>query len=156
MFRSRHIIDLDADPHIPIIAQLEFIPKNHPSLSISIIKHRRIGRLVWDPTKLWLYSAPNQTDSNPIYGDHLWERDLAYRHVLNANLLDYLLVHQELIPEEWKNYEIYFWGTIYQIAFAPPRSQVRCLRWSLDKWESQLRYLIQFWGSSMPAAILDF
>lgn len=33
--------------------------------------------------------------------------------VLNANVLDHLLVHRGLIPDSWKSLSVFFWGTIY-------------------------------------------
>ncbi|TSC84757.1 MAG: hypothetical protein G01um101413_141 [Parcubacteria group bacterium Gr01-1014_13] len=158
MVRSSHIIDLDADACVPDFIWSDACPKDHPSRQISVARHRRIGRLAWDPSKLWLYRAIKQTDSNPIYGHHLWDRDLVYRHVLNANVLDYLLTHQELIPPEWKNYEVYFWGTTYKDCNTPPRFQVRYVTWDweLDEWQSWSRGLNSFWNNNMPAAILDF
>jgi hypothetical protein len=155
MVSFSHIIDLDADPYIPVPDLPDYFPKNHPSRCISVAKHIRIGRLPWDPKKIWLYRAPRQTDSNPIYGKDLWDRDLVYRHVLNANLLDYLLAYPELIPEEWKECDVFFWGTIYKNECSEP-NLVRCLRWSVDKWEPKIELLISFWNDRMPAAILDF
>jgi hypothetical protein len=36
-----------------------------------------------------------------------------FENCLNANILDYLLENQELIPESWKNIIVFFLGTQY-------------------------------------------
>jgi len=41
---------------------------------------------------------------------------------MNANVLDYLLAHPELIPEDWKNKYVFFWGTIYRYSSGGLRS----------------------------------
>ena len=46
---------------------------------------------------------------------------------LNANVLDYLLAHTELIPESWKDKYIVFRGTTY--LDGSDNFYVRCLRW---------------------------
>jgi hypothetical protein len=155
MIRSSHVIDLDANPYIPIPDLPDSFPSKHPCRCISVHQHRQIGRLAWDPEKIWLYRSPKQTDSNPLYGHHLWDRDLVYRHVLNANMLDYLLAHQELIPEEWKECEVFFWGTIYKNECSDPKL-VRCLHFSDGTWQPKIELLASFWNNRMPAAILDF
>lgn len=157
MLSFSNIIDLDADPFIPVPILSDCFPKDHPARRISVAKHRRIGRLAWDPKKIWLYRAPNQTDSNPIYGHYLWDRDLVYRHVLNANLLDYLFNHQDLIPEDWKPYKVCFWGTQYKNECDPPSNLlILYLFWDFDKWQCGCRRLNQFFGNKQAAVILDY
>ncbi len=86
-----------------------------------IEEHKPGGQLIWDRTNLRLYLSENQHDGQYVRGDRL-RKELADKPVLNANVLDYLLDHPHLIPEEWKNkvedepLHIFFWGTIYRYA----------------------------------------
>ena len=63
---------------------------------------------------------------------------------LNANVLDYLLEHPELIPKKWKKYRIVFWGTIYRFNKESGPSEgkefVRCLYFykGLKRWGNDL------------------
>ncbi|MEK7649545.1 MAG: hypothetical protein AAB367_01085 [Patescibacteria group bacterium] len=97
----RHTIDCDANPFIPDGWRVE--------------EHRRYGQFEWDPTKVSLHLSPNQQNGKVIEGNKL-RRELASVPVLNANVLDYLLANQHLIPEEWKEKgkAVFFWGTIYR------------------------------------------
>ncbi len=60
--------------------------------------------------------------------------------VLNSAVLDFLLAHPELIPEDWKEKEVSFWGTIYfeqnDDWRHPSRECVRTLFWNntQSKW----------------------
>ena len=67
----------------------------------------------------------------------LWS--LKDKKFLNVNVLDYLLAHQELIPESWKGKYIFFWGTIY--SRAGDGRCVYCLYWSGGKWTRIFRWL---------------
>ncbi|KKR14636.1 MAG: hypothetical protein UT43_C0020G0004 [Parcubacteria group bacterium GW2011_GWC1_39_29] len=63
---------------------------------------------------------------------------------LNANVLDYLLGHQHLIPKKWKGYRVVFWGTIYRFNKESGPSEgkefIRCLYFykALNKWGCDL------------------
>ena len=71
--------------------------------------------------------------------------------VLNANVLDYLLAHRELIPEEWKGNAIFFWGPIYRLSGGD--LCVRCLYWDDDAWHWGYCWLDDGWGGYYPAAV---
>jgi len=91
------VIDCDADP---------FTPENW-----KVEEHRKGGFINFDPTKISLYLSKKQ-EKGYISGYDL-RKDLSSESVMNANVLDYLLVHPKLIPEDWKGKYIFFWGTIY-------------------------------------------
>jgi hypothetical protein len=59
-------------------------------------------------------------------------KELAHQPTLNANVLDYLLKNQTLIPEEWKIWRVSFWGTIY--GGLDDDLCVRCLGWYGGRW----------------------
>lgn len=97
----RYIIDCDADPFVP-----------QPQV-YKVEEHIKNGQLKWGPSLVKLYLDEGQKNGNRIKGDKL-RKLLAGKKVHNACLLFFLLAHQELIPEKWKNKRILFWGTIYR------------------------------------------
>ncbi len=111
-----HLIDCDANP---------FIPEGQ-----SVEEHKKGGFFKFDLAKISLYLSKEQKEGG-IEGNDL-RKELENQPVLNANVLDYLLAHPYLIPEEWKDKTIFFWGTIYR----RPEGylDVRCLRWDGSEW----------------------
>ncbi|MGB7957424.1 MAG: hypothetical protein WCF77_01080 [Minisyncoccia bacterium] len=110
-----------------------------------------------------LYLSPNQhmeEEGNSITGFRLLE-ELADKPTFNANLLDYLLAHKDLIPEELKADEhgqiryTCFWGTIYWHEY---RGQsypiVRSLYWATNDWISVARWLGHEFPNFAPATML--
>lgn len=103
---STHIIDCDKAPLIP-----------HDGWKVE--EHIKGGQFTWNPEKVKLFLSVNQKDDKSIEGNKL-RKELKDQPVMNANLLDYLLDHPNLIPEEWKVDEkgstryVFFWGTIYR------------------------------------------
>jgi len=93
-----HLIDCDAPPFVPF--------------EWSVEKHQLGGLWEFNPAKISFYQSSRQIKGS-IEG-HKLRQELTNKPVLNANVLDYLLDHPELIPEDWKNKRIYFWGTIYR------------------------------------------
>jgi len=131
-----HVIDCDAIPFLLEDWKVE--------------SHRKGGQVVWDPTNVVLYLDEAQQNRRLIEGNNL-RKKLAKMPVMNANVLDYLLDHPELIPEEWKGIYVYFWGTIYRSRLGG--LGVRCLRWDGDRWNWNCRWLGNDWDSSDPVAV---
>lgn len=74
--------------------------------------------------------------------------------MLNANVLDFLLAHPELIPEEWKEQRILFGGTVYEM---DGRAVVRYLyfRGSTRKWDwFQIAAVRENWTDGDYLAVL--
>ncbi len=117
---EKHVIDLDADPFVPD--------------GFSIESHKKGGKLEWNPDKVSLWFSIEQRYGGAINGNSL-QKMLGSKEVLNANVLYYLLFHPELIPDEWKNKAVFFWGTVYR--HSDGHLCVRCLYWRGGKW---------FWG----------
>jgi hypothetical protein len=92
-----HVIDLDTRP---------FCPSTY-----TINEHRKGGTFCWDPTKVRLFKPKSNGE---VMGSVDLYKYLADKPVFNACLLDYLLIHRHLIPEEWKDKRVFFWGTIYR------------------------------------------
>jgi hypothetical protein len=117
----KRAIDCDSAPFIPNDWGVE--------------EHRKSGVLIWGPPiMVKLYLSKKQKDDKFIMGTDL-RMELMSRSVLNANVLDHLLAHPELIPEDWKSKTIFFWGTIY--CGFPGFLCVRYLYWDGSSW---------FWG----------
>jgi hypothetical protein len=132
----RHVIDFDANP---------FVPEGW-----TVEEHIRGGQPEWDPTKVALYLSEGQQDGKWIRGHQLRE-ELKGKPVYNANLLDYLLAHPELIQKEWKGKPVFFWGTIYR---SPDGNlHVRSLDWRGDGWFWDFRWLGSGFHGSRPAAV---
>jgi hypothetical protein len=117
---EEHVIDLDADPLI--------LPSWFPKRS-KVEIHQKGGLFKWDPRKVKLYFSPGQCNGwRHLTGNEVHE-ELEGEPVSNANLLDYLLAHPHLIPENWRSKgRICFWGTIY--SHSDGRLYVRCLVWN--------------------------
>lgn len=135
--KSQYIIDLDVDPYIPD--------------GWRIVEHKKGGQLVWDPAKIKLYLSVQQQNGRYIKG-HQLRRELANKPTFNANVLDYLLAHSELIPEKWKNKRIHFWGTIYRDSYGG--LCVRSLYFYGGRWYRSYSWLYDDWFGHEPAVFL--
>lgn len=137
-----HVINLNAGP---------FIPNGW-----SVEQHQQGGPFKWDPKAVELYLSEPQRKEKSIEGNKL-RKELENKAVLNANVLDYLLAHPNLIPEEWKKDEknrtryIFFWGTIYRSSYGC--LYVRCLYWNDGRWHWSDDWLVRGWDVNDPAAL---
>ncbi len=131
----KHVIDCDADPFLPEGWKVE--------------SHKKGGSLEWDPTKVRLHLSPNQQNGKCIVGNKL-RKELESEPVFNANVLDFLLKHPELILEEWKGKYVYFWGTIFRDSDG--YLHVRYLSWLDGRWDWFFHWLGDAWYDIGPAA----
>lgn len=130
-----HLINCDAEPFIP------------PGFSVE--EHKRGGLFKFDPAKGSLYLSEKQ--NNGRISGHDLRTELRGKPVMNANVLDWLLDHQEFIPEEWKGKAVFFWGTIYRNS--GDKLVVRYLYWNGSKWNSHCNWLDIGFDSDNPAAL---
>lgn len=133
---TKHIIDCDANHTI--------------SEGWKVEEHRNGGELEWDPTEVRLHLSPNQRNCKVIEG-HKLRKELANEPTLNANALDYLLAHPELIPEEWKGRLVFFWGTIFRSSVG--NLCVRYLIWNGSGWYWDYHWLDADWNDNYPAVL---
>ena len=129
------LIDCDVNP---------FIPNGW-----SVEEHKKGGLFKFDPSKISFYLSKKQKKGT-ISGHDL-HKELANKPVMNANVLDYLLAHPELIPEEWKGKYIFFWGTIYRLSDGD--LYVRYLDWLGSQWFWNYHWLDNAFNSVNPAAL---
>lgn len=135
------IIDGDANP---------FIPEGK-----KVKQHLKIGQIRWnkEAQKGALFLSEGQKDNCYIKGSKIpWE--LPTMQILNANVLDYLLKNQHLIPEEWKEKKVCFWGTIYCSPDNDHYEYVRSLYWDDEEWHSTCTWLDFDFSNNSPAALL--
>jgi len=130
-----HLIDCDATP---------FVPEG-----LTLVSHSKGGMWKWNPN-ISFYTSKKQKQGGYSVGNDL-RKELEDQAVLNANVLDYLLAHPELIPESWKGKAIFFWGTIYRDSYGS--LCVRYLHWRGSQWGWDCGYLdCGFYGDN-PAAL---
>lgn len=127
------LIDCDSTP---------FVPNGW-----SVEDHKKRGLFKFGPAKISFYLSEKQKKGT-ISGHDL-RKELADKSVMNANVLNYLLAHPELIPEEWKSKYTFFWGTIYR--YSDGRLYVRYLRWFGSVWRWVYRRLDYDFDSDCPA-----
>ncbi len=132
------IIDCDAEP--------VHLDRTHVEV------HQKGGNIVWNPADYQLRLISDQDYTKPTPGNELQQRTSGWP-VLNANVLDYLLANQNLIPREWRFREIFFWGTIYREEYG--KLIVRYLTWSSEgEWQDRSFFLIDKWHESRRAYAL--
>lgn len=133
-----HVIDCDADPFVPDALLVE--------------EHQKGGSFKWDKEaqKEALHLDKGQKNGKYIEGNKL-RKELEGKPVLNANVLDYLIAHPHLIPEEWKSKAVFFWGTVYR-----GRDGSLCVRylvWIVRRWYNFFYWLNFDWDGNLPAAV---
>lgn len=133
---EEHIIDLDADPHVPD--------------GCRVAEHQKGGAFKWNTANVALHLDSGQKKGKVMIGNKL-RKELANKSVFNANLLDYLLANQHLIPWEWKYQPPFFWGTIYHDWNSS--LYVRYLYWRGDRWDWSFRWLDNDWNDRGPAVV---
>ena len=120
----------------------------------SIAENHGSGQLEWNSSRIQLYLSASQKSGRYIRGYKV-RKELAGKKVLNANALDFLLAHQDLIPKSWKGKNVYFWGTIYVDKTGD--RLVRSLYWheSSGSWNWNASGLSQVWNENHPAVIVE-
>lgn len=119
------------------------------------VQKRQDGLYVGDK-KVVLYLSERQESGKTIQGHEL-RQALTGKPVLTANIMDALLAHPYLIPQDWmkdgkgNTIYIYFWGTGYRYG---GRLSVRCFRWGGGRWYSHCVYLDVRWDAHSPAVSL--
>ena len=124
----KNAIDLEAAPYVPPC----YILHDHIGCGPAV--------WIWDPKKLILWDY--QENHNYFYAQDTIGRIFSTldkdTFQANANVLDFLLAHQELIPENWPVKGIFFPGTTYKAGSGSDDLCVRMLYKCRPKWESAL------------------
>ncbi len=135
------LIDCDAAPFTPNGWSI------HKEDQIASAVH---GQFEWNPTRVKLHLSKSQKPGKLVEGNKL-RKELEGQLVLNANVLDGLLAHSELIPDEWKGKAIFFWGTIYRDSNGD--LCVRYLYWDDSRWRWNDGWLDSSFSGNAPAAV---
>lgn len=143
---TEHIIDCDAMSGI----LADWKKEEHRKMG-KVKLELRNGKLYVNGTEAIRYLSEKQKSGGVIEGNKL-RKELANKSVLNACVLDYLLKHPELIPEEWKNGLTYFWGTIFRRPGGD--LDVAYLGWHGGGWHWYYGWLGRDWRGREPAACL--
>jgi len=130
-----YLIDCDADP---------------PTPNGWLVEEHKQGGVLLSLPDIDFYLSEKQIKGT--IGWHDLRAELSGQQVMNANILHYLLAHQELIPKIWRGKSIFFWGTIYR----DPSGDLRVpyLRWCGPEWSSDCAWIRSNFGSDNPAAVL--
>ncbi len=133
---AEHVIDCDTNP---------FVPKGW-----KVEEHQKQGMVKWSKFLITLFLAEGQEDGKSIVGNEL-RKLLKGVRVMNANVLDFLLKHPGLIPDEWKGKAVFFWGTVYR--YSDGDLYVRYLYWVDATWRWSGHWLDRDWHVGYPAAV---
>ncbi len=132
-------VDCDASPRVPYG-------------SWRVHEHIPRGKFLFDSRLFGLHLLPTQ-ESKPLMGSVV-KNGLKELPTANANLLEYLLLHPDLFPNEWKikvhtNPKcIFFWSTTY--ADSHETEFVRCLYFATGHLQSSFYPLTQmFYGNDV-------
>ena len=148
-----HVIDCGGNPFIPNDWKME----KHQGSGVVRLEKRADGQLYINGKKVILYLSKKQLNGESIVGNELRE-EISGKEILNAIVLDYLLAHPGLIPDDWKKDEkgniryIFFWGTIYRISDG--YLYVRCLRFDGGEWDWYYYWLDYYFDGRSPSAVL--
>ena len=135
---TKHVIDCDKFPYLP--------------RDWMLVEHTPGGKVIWNPDEVELWLCDRQQKKKPINGNELRKLiRVMEMPPLNARVLDYLLEHPDLIPEEWKGKVVFFWGNIYWDS--DDRPCVRCLFWDGLVWHGDSYLLDSLWLDFSPAAL---
>lgn len=144
--KSTILVNLDASPKLPFDG---VTIEAHVGGGWVKLEKRKDGLYV-DGRKVVLYLSERQKNGNVIKGYELRD-ELSGKPMLNANILDALCEHTELIPEEWKGKAVFFWGTVYRDS--DDDLFVRCLYFHDGEWSRHFHWLGHVWDRHFPAAL---
>jgi hypothetical protein len=85
----------------------------------------------FDINKMQLYISKEQINTGNIAG-FAFKKELESKKVPTTAVLNYFLRHPQLIPNDWRGKQIYFWGSAYEIA-GIPEEQIPYIFWDVKK-----------------------
>ncbi|MDR3571085.1 MAG: hypothetical protein P4L81_02710 [Candidatus Pacebacteria bacterium] len=122
----------------------------------SLVSHQLGATIAWDRNRQ--RDALYVSSKGDILGTRL-RRELTRNHVpvLNARVIDHLLLYQGQIPEEWRRRRIHFWGTIYNHKIEDGRLAVRYLWWDHadHRWRDGVNWIGNLFTWETPVAIFS-
>ncbi len=137
-----NIVNCNEMPFVPL--GWSVLPKSEQ------LQNRVKGQYKLDFTRTKLFLVKKQKKGG-IEGNEL-RKKMIKKGVLPANVLEYLLNNQNLIPEEFKGKCIFFWGTIY--IDLSGRLCTRYLHWNGIKWDWGSIWLNVGWHDDSPSIVI--
>ena len=143
---NKLIIDLDSSPYL------------QDSWNMIIEQHLEQGQLKINSNEIFTLLSEKSTRAI-INGSFVQKGSVGWNG-LNANFLDYLLAHPELIPTKDLAVrssgfrDVYFWGTIYRHKVDNGlwvRVLIDCAGRATWRWG----YITKDWGKEVPASLSD-
>jgi hypothetical protein len=129
--KKEHVIDCGKEPlwapsdQKPVLRSFD---QPNPNFQCAGVYYHKLGeKILWDPKNFKLRIHPKRPE-NITFSEMLdWVKK---EPIMNANVLDYWLLHPEMVPEECKgeNVSVFFWGTVYLDTFGG--LFVRCYDWN--------------------------
>jgi len=147
-------VNLDAPLKLPFDGAEPKPDQNAPSGWVKV-ERRKTGLYV-DDKKIVLHLDEGQKDGKVMVGTKLAEA-LTGKSVEHPNILDALMEHTHLIPDEFKQDGqgrticIFFWAVKFRDRDGD--LCVRYLYWDDGAWRSHYDWLGSFWGDRNPAAV---
>ncbi|MEI7512405.1 MAG: hypothetical protein WCK01_03025 [Candidatus Uhrbacteria bacterium] len=143
---SQYVIDCDSPPFVP--------SKFASRMAKDEVGNRLIGKVEWSRDMARLHQHPRLKNPTMFYMVRVVDlmKDLKDRTVLPANVLDFLMDHQELIPVDWQDMYVLFLGTVYRQNGTSPF--VRGLHYEDDKWNHSQSSLEDPCHNGYRAAVL--
>jgi len=126
---NENIVDTDVDPGLPD-GDFEF----------EVSEHYCVGKLKWHRKNFRLFRTRDQVTDGGQRGKELSKEVRSRPRRMNAAFLDWLLSHQDKIPEKCKEVKVCFAGTIY---------------YSRPLFETRMRYMY-YDGRSYCGSSVDF
>lgn len=113
-------------------------------------KHKGNGMFLYDPREVVLLLMNGQLHGSGLIVGHNLFAQIHNQPIMNACILDFFLENLGLIPVEWKNRYVFFWGTIYLDKDGYP--YVRYLFCRGNKWSDNFLPLSDMLDKDCPAA----
>lgn len=140
---GQHYVDCDADP-------LEI-------KGFTVVSHKQTGLWKFNPYPNFYLSEKQKDSKNETHGTikgcELYQ-ELTDQNVANANVLDFLLAHPQLISESWL-FPLPFWGTIYRDN-KTGQCFVRCLIHYLGgEYGYAMHWLGAYFNANEPAILTE-
>jgi hypothetical protein len=123
----------------------------------TVVSHKQTGLWKFNPYPNF-YLSEKQKDKNnethgTIKGCDLYQ-ELVNQNIANANILDFLLAHPQLISETWL-LPLPFWGTVYRDN-KTGQCFVRCLIHYLDgEYGDTMHWLGAYLNANEPAILVE-
>ena len=117
---------------------------------MSVHQHHKGGQMAWDASKIELWLSEEQKSGLSMSGHALLD-EVSKKNPFNVNVLSFLVAHMDLIPKEWEEQRIIFWGTVYLNGLGG--LCIASLTYGERGWNVEMKYLDENFSEADFAAI---